>query len=285
MTAQVVQITAPFISSKEPARPGLWSKELSDRSSGFTDLKSGDGFGTSLSLDGSYLAVGAPFDDSSNTLNTGAVYIFKRTGSTWALEQELSDQSSGFTDLKRGDEFGTFVALDGERLAVGVPKDQGTSGAGTGAVYIFKRTGSTWALEQELSDQSSGFTDLKAGDAFGTSLSLEGSYLAVGAPLDDGYTGTDTGAVYIFKRRLEKWHLEYEVSAQVSKLKFEKSAEFGKSLSLDGSYLAVGAPLDNGYTGTDTGAVYIFKRTGSTWALEQELSDQSSGFTDLKRGD
>ena len=49
-----------------------------------------------------------------------------------------------------------------------------------------------------------------------------------------------------------------------------------------GDRLAVGAQGDGGHSGTNTGAVYVFKRTGTTWALEQEISDQSSGFTALK---
>ena len=48
-----------------------------------------------------------------------------------------------------------------DRLAVGAYVDgYGVSGGATGAVYVFKRTGATWVLEQEISDQSSGFTAL-----------------------------------------------------------------------------------------------------------------------------
>ena len=61
--------------------------------------------------------------------------------------------------------------------------------------------------------------------------------------------------------------------------------QFGYSSSLDGDYLAVGVYLDGGHSGTNTGAVYVFKRTGTTWALEQEISDQSSGFTALRADD
>ena len=140
----------------------------------------------------------------------GAVYIFKRTGTTWALEQEISDQSSGFTSLLRGDVFGSSVSLDGDRLAAGALYDDGHSGSSTGAVYVFKRTGTTWALEQEISDQSSGFTALRADDWFGNSVSLDGDRLAVGARGDDGASGTNTGAVYTFHRSRQSlvtgWH-------------------------------------------------------------------------------
>ena len=107
----------------------------------------------------------------------GAVHIFKRTGVTWVLEQEIADQGSGFTALKPNDYFGYSTAVDGDRLAVGAHKDDGhgtdgSNGADTGAVYIFKRTDTAWVLEQEISDQSSGFTALKRNDKFGVSVFL-----------------------------------------------------------------------------------------------------------------
>ena len=142
------------------------------------------------------------------------VYIFKRTtvdnSVSWELEQEISDQSSGFTHLVSGDKFGVSVSLDGERLAVGAHGDEGHGGKSlSGAVYIFKRTtvDSTvsWNLEKELSKKSNELTGLDSGDYFGTSISLSGERLAVGAHLDDGHgtgndDGTDTGSVYVFKR-------------------------------------------------------------------------------------
>ena len=168
------------MSLNAPGTTWALEQEISDQSSGFTALRAGDWFGHSVSLGGDRLAVGAPYDDGHSGTSTGAVYVFKRTGTTWALEQEISDQSSGFTALRAGDWFGHSVSLGGDRLAVGAPYDDGHSGSSTGAVYVFKRTGTTWALEQEISDQSSGFTALKVSDEFGVSVSLDGDRLAAG---------------------------------------------------------------------------------------------------------
>ena len=44
---------------------------------------------------------------------------FKRTGTTWNLEQEILNKSGSFTNLNDGDYFGYSVSLDGDRLAVG----------------------------------------------------------------------------------------------------------------------------------------------------------------------
>ena len=268
-------------------------QELSDQPIGFTVLESGDFFGSSVSLRGDRLAVGAPQDngwgtDGTDGSATGATYIFKRLEEAWVLEQELSDQETGFTDLKTGDQFGTSVAIDGDYLAVGAPQDDGwgtsgSNGENTGATYIFKYEpdGKQWVLDKAFIDEQTGFTSLQAGDLFGSSVSLYEARLAVGAP-DDGSTGS--GKAYVFKRTAGAWALEKDLST-LSGFTLSSGDEFGASISLGDTRLAVGSPGDSGHSGSKTGAAYVFKRSGSTWAFEQSLVDTSSGFTSLEPRD
>ena len=149
---------------------------------------------------GDYLAIGAPLTNGDSGDDTGAVYVFKRSGTAWLLEQAITDEASGFTALEAGDWFGAVVALDGNRLAVSALYDDGAGqAADTGAVYVFKRSGETWTLEHEIADQATGFTALQTDDFFGYSLDIAGDRLAVGAYLDHGASGYNTGAVYIFQ--------------------------------------------------------------------------------------
>ena len=78
----------------------------------------------------------------------GAAYIFRRSGRGWTLEDTLVDNNTDFKILLSYDYFGWSVSLSGDRLAVGAYGDQGHDGSGTGAAYIFKRTGSDWGLEK-----------------------------------------------------------------------------------------------------------------------------------------
>ena len=268
-------------------------QEISDAASGFTDLDPRDNFGYSLSLSGERLAVGARWDDGVSGSATGAVYIFKRSGSTWSLEQKIADTLSGFTSLQRQDQFGSSLALDGDRLAVGAPYDDAGSKSNAGAVYVFKRSGSTWSLEVEISGAATdtsknilGVTALVSGDSFGHSLSLDGNYLAVGVPTDDGFTGDDTGAVYVFKRTNTTWAAPQKIEdVETGFTTLNAGDRFGESIALSGDYLAIGAPKDRGWSGNDTGAVYVFKRTGTTWGTPYEISDKGTGFTNLELGD
>ena len=277
---------------KRTATTWALERKIEDGSDGFTALDGGDAFGSSVSLDGDQLAVGANQDEgkSNGTTDAGAVYIFQRTGTTWALERKIEDESDGFTALDAEDAFGSSVSLDGDHLAVGAHYDRGKNNNTTnaGAVYIFKRTGTTWTLERKIEDGSGGFTALDSLDYFGESVSLDGDRLAVGAHYDDGKNNqtSNSGAVYIFKRTGTTWALEKKIQNS-SPVSLENDDEFGRSVSLDSDRLAVGAYGDDGKNnGTlGAGAVYIFKRTGTTWALEMKIDDGSDGFSHLDSND
>lgn len=159
-----------------------------------------DRFGSALALsaDGNTLAVGATGegsnavgvngDQSNNDASTsGAVYIYTRSGTVWTLQAYLKASNT-----ESQDRFGHAVALsdDGNTLAVGalgeasaadgIGADQSNNNAaGAGAVYLFTRTGGTWA-QQEYLKASNSETDDRFGNA--VALSGDGTMLAVGAP-------------------------------------------------------------------------------------------------------
>lgn len=155
-----------------------------------SDLQSGDNFGYSIAIPiyGSYLAVGAPLEDTTTT-SAGSVYVFVNSGS-WSQQQKIqaSDASTGSTA-----QFGFSVAMAGpvtEKLIVGAPFND-TDGSNFGRAYIYSRSGSSWGSEVILSDPNG-----VANGNFGYSVGIDssGSYVAVGRP----YTGVGNGYVYIF---------------------------------------------------------------------------------------
>ena len=271
-----------------------------------TNAGAGDAFGfaVALSADGSTLAVGAPDEDSAapgidgnqgdNTAsNAGAAYVFTRVGGTWTQDTYVKASNTGAGDL-----FGYSVALsaDGSTLAVsgtgessaatGIDGNQtDNSAAGAGAAYVFVRNGGSW-MQQAYVKASN--TD--AGDAFGDRcvLSGDGSTLVVDAFVEDsaatGIDGNqadnsalDSGAVYVFARSGTTWSQQAYVKASNT----DAGDHFGEAIavSADGSTIAVGADLeDSNATGIDgnqadnsdsiAGAVYVFTRTGTTWAQQ-----------------
>jgi hypothetical protein len=157
-------------------------------------------------------AIGVDGDQAnSSALDSGAVYVFKRSGSVWTQEAYLKASNTEANDL-----FGTSVSLSGDTLAIcaileasaaiGFDGDQGDNSApDSGAIYLFKRIGSVWAQAAYLKASNTG-----TGDWFGYSVSLSGDTLAVGAPPEDGAaigiggdqasnTASSSGAVYVRK--------------------------------------------------------------------------------------
>jgi hypothetical protein len=191
-----------------------------------------DSFGDSVSLDNDTLAVGVQAEDSNQTTITngtsassndsrsasGAVYVYKRNtdNSSWAQEAYIKA-----ANLYYGDNFGFSVSLDSDTLAVGAINEDSnqktiTNGTSTssndslsdsGAVYVYKRTGTSWAQEAYIKAVNS-----DNGDQFGSSVALDNNTLAVGAVSEDSNqttitngTGapsnnnsTNSGAVYVY---------------------------------------------------------------------------------------
>jgi FG-GAP repeat len=140
------------------------------------DGASGDSFGWSVAISGSTAVVGA---DAKNS-NTGAAYVFTRSGSTWTRQAELTSSDGAANDF-----FGLSVAISGSTAVVGAPGKN----TFTGAAYVFTRSGSAWSQQAELT--ASGGV---GGDDFGVSVALSGSTTAAGAP----FKNSSTGAAYVF---------------------------------------------------------------------------------------
>jgi len=291
-----------------------WSQEAYIKASNTDSL---DAFGSSVSIssDGTHLAVGAYNEDSNATgingnqndnskPNSGAVYIFVNNGGTWSQEAYIKASNPDNYDT-----FGRSVSLssDGTHLAVGaISEDSNATGINgnqsdntadySGAVYVFSRSGSNWSQDAYIKASN---TD--ANDNFGNSVSLssDGKYLAVGANYEQsnttGINGNQndnnanfSGAVYVFSRNGSTWSQDAYIKASNT----ESSDKFGYSVSLssDGTYLAVGAKdEDSNATGTNgnqndntkdnSGAVYVFNRSGSAWIQETYIkaSNTDSG--------
>lgn len=281
----------------------------------------GDLFGgmVKLSADGSRLAVAADNEDSAATgvngnqsnntgASSGAVYIFRRNGTTWVQEAYIKASNTGAVD-----HFGNAaldLSDDGSVLAVGANgEDSNATGINgnqfnnsadaAGAVYIFSRSGTTWTQQAYIKASNTG-----AEDQFGRPIALsgDGNRLAVAAVSEDsnatGINGNQfnnsmsgSGAIYIFTKTGSTWAQEAYVKASNTGIQ----DQFGSALSLneDGTILAASSPLDDssatGINGTQTGggnsdnygSVFIFRRTGGNWGQEAYIKPTAVGNNDL----
>jgi len=220
-----------------------------------------DRFGYPVSLYGDTLVVGALGDDTGAT-DAGSVYVYIRTGSTWTLQQEINNPTPATNDW-----FGDSISLYQDTLVVGADGDD-TGANGAGSVYIYIRTGSTWTLQQEINNPVP-----VTNDNFGWLVSLYQDTLVVGTGGDD--TGAeDAGSCYVYTRAGSTWTLQQKINNPTP----AEYDYFGYPVSLYENTLAVGAYDDTG--AEDAGSVYVYTRVGSTWTLQQTISNPSPAVGD-----
>jgi len=192
------------------------------------------------------------------------------------------------------------LSADGNTLAASAYDEDGSSREingvqdkgrrGSGAIYVFTRTGATWSQQAYLKASNA-----ENGDSLGYAIAIsqDGNTIAGGAADEDCmmpgvFPGApavcdndqpmdnSSGAVYVFVRNGTTWTQQ----AFIKSSNPGKEDWFGSRLTLsgDGDTLAVGAQVENGSArgingqpddaAEDAGAVYLFTRTGSTWAQQ-----------------
>ncbi|RKH55880.1 DUF7507 domain-containing protein, partial [Corallococcus llansteffanensis] len=212
-------------------------------------------FGWSVVLSGDTAVVSAvsvPADNSSS----GAAYVFVRGGTTWSEQAKLTASAP-----VAGEQFSWSVALSGDTALVGAL--YADTATGTGAAYVFVRSGTTWSEQAKLT-----VSDAVAGRYFGESVALSGDTALVGARSNVSYAG----AAYVFVRSGTTWSEQAKLTANDS----GASDLFGFSVALSGDTALVGAPFgDNSIVG----AAYVFVRSGTTWSRQAKLtvSDATNG--------
>jgi hypothetical protein len=152
---------------------------------GAPDTIAGDRFGSAIALDNGWLAVGVPLHRFVGSAS-GAVYLFEFNGTAWVQRQKFVA-----SDTVGGDQFGSALALENQRLVIGAPLHS-SNGPASGAVYIFERATTTWIERAKLIG-----SDTNAGDRLGGSISIDGTTILVGA-YGDTAAGPGTGAAYVF---------------------------------------------------------------------------------------
>lgn len=290
----------------EPDGEG-WTLDVTLTASDAVDY---DNFGGAVALDGDVLAVGAPATDFQ-FYHEGAVYIFRLQGGTWVEEVKLTSGISnpdddfglaidiengrlavgnrrfGYVYVYRYDGdvwveeaqlrpadfpvwggYAQSVALSGEWLVAGSPIDN-EEGDDAGSAFVFRRDGTVWTEEAKLLA-----SDASENDLFGSSVAIDGSFIAIGAPRRI-HEFFHRGSVYVYQLIDSSW----EEQVRLGPPAVEMYGQGGSSVGLCGSILVAGAPYD-GVDGQGTGAAYLFKRLGDQWYSHGRLIPSSPAAGD-----
>lgn len=152
------------------------------------------------------------------------------------------------SDNARSQSFGTHVALDGDRLAVGTVRSK---------TYLFERSATGWR-EAQIIEPLVVEADFK--------LALSGDTLVLGWQRNDSADASDpsdrslrdSGAARLFVRNGLGTYVE---TAFLKSPSPTENLKFGESVSVDGDVMAIG----------ERGFVHVYERTGGTWAFASTL--------------
>ncbi len=271
-----------------------------------------DSFGFSVDVSGDVIVVGAIGEASlatgidgtqgNDTLFSGAAYVFAYEDGAWSQQAYLKHSHTEFFDMfgnsvavtHQGDDAIVVVGVPGDGSpATGVDGDASLGGASdSGAAFVFRRTGSTWAQDAFLKASNTG-----AADSFGFAVDADGDTIVVGAYFEgSGATGVDgsqrggastSGAAYVFRHDGAAWSQEAYLKASNT----GSGDEFGRSVAVSGDTIVVGASKEDGSSAgvdgdqlsndaPDSGAAYVFVRDAETWSQQAYLKASNPGSGD-----
>jgi hypothetical protein len=229
--------------------------------------------GNAVAIDGD-TAVVAAHGDAADVGLGGAVHVFVRSGSTWSFQQRLTEASPTASGR-----FGGSVAIDGDTIVVGSFESTGRAGS----VDVFHRSGTTWSRDGRIVALA-GF----ANDTFGTSVSVSGGRIAVGAP-NRGADGE--GSAYVYLDEITSFPLDAVIPSADPTQPADATARFGASVVLRGAVLVVGAPLQDVLAPPPQlkpsgGQVLVYESSSAgKWLLSARLRGAPTDVNPLAPGD
>ncbi len=211
-------------------------------------------FGTSISMSGGIITVGAN-NDNENGSGSGSAYVFDVSTGDQIYKLLPNDGSEG-------DRFGSSIAISNGIVAVGARWD-GDNGSWSGSAYLFDVSTGSQIYKLLPNDGS-------PNEWFGASIAINNGLVAAGV-WRDGDSGLDSGSVYLF---------DALTGNQIYKLLPDDGSEgdaFGSSVAVSNSFVAVGAFWD-GDNGPNSGSAYVFtSQNGGT--CNYSIADSSHQFS------
>lgn len=194
------------------------------------------------------MLIGAPNGSAGGVNYAGTVELFSVSGTTWTQGQDLSSNVP-----QQSANFGSSLALAGDRIAVGAPTEWIGSNSTAGRAYVFVKDQATglFSLEQRFDSPT-----LAYNSGFGTAVDVKDGLLVVGAP-NEVTGGGHVGSVWSWrlgKKKNGPWHSESELQAGPA----IAEENFGCGVLIDTADIVVASRWANTNSGRDTGALFFY---------------------------
>lgn len=205
------------------------------------------GYSVAISSDGNTVIEGGWRDNT----DTGAVWIFTRNAGAWTQQgSKLVGSGAVGGQILQG--ASVAISSDGNTVLVGGPGD-----SGTGAVWVFTRSGSVWTQHGSKLVGTGSVGQANQGTSL--SISADGNTFVTGGMVDNGYLG----AVWVFVRNGSDW---VQQGTKLVGSDNTDASQQGSSVAIssDGNTVIIGGPGDF----MNEGAVWVFTRSGVLWAQQ-----------------
>jgi hypothetical protein len=173
------------------------------------------------------------------------VDVYKKSGGSWSSIQTITPPV-GATNVIT---FGREVGINEKWMVVGDPL--------AATVYLYELVGSSWVFNQQITKT--------VGGLFGHRAKLSDDTLVVLADREGD------GVAYIYEYDGTTWNQQFSYANP----KGATTTEYFNDVAIDGDLVVVGAYRNDIGSQQDAGEAYVFRRTGTSWALEATLQDPS----------
>jgi hypothetical protein len=214
-----------------------------------TDGSPFDEFGESISARGATVIIGARLADTIAGNDSGSAYVFTGnvTASTWTQQVRLVPDN-GASNAR----FGSDVSYESNTAFIGAPGQM----SGSGAFYVFTRSGTVWTQAQYIPGTAS---------SFGATLKLSGELALVGS----SFSQDVRPPVKLYRRVDGVWTFLREISRE------GETPGFGAPVAINGTTVAISSPYFS-QAESNQGSVYIYDLdSGPSTQVSSPPSDTS----------
>lgn len=209
-------------------------------------------FGNAVAIEGSMVVAGCYHDDKGNNSNSGSAFIFDLSSGTPDLPV-LSLENPG---PATNDYFGGAVAIAGNTVAIAAYQDD-TGATNAGTVYIYNRTSPTPTVPVFTIPNPAP----QSQDQFGNAIAISGNLLVVGTAKNDSGAVADTGSAYVFNLTGSNPAVPIAILDNPAPAAGD---QFGVSVAISGSRVAVGAPGNDVNSANNAGSLYVYDVSSGT---------------------
>jgi FG-GAP repeat/Divergent InlB B-repeat domain len=230
--------------------PGGWSStDAAPLHEAAKLITSDDGqqVGNAVAIDGSTIVAGARLGDENS--NTGTAYVWTEPPGGWSGGATTPQVDTAELTGSGGQS----VAISGSTVVVG---------SGGSTVYVYTEPEGGWG--GTIGTPATLTLSSGPGGGLGLGVAISGSTIVAGAPSQTVNTVADEGAAYVFTEPQGGWSGSIHQAAELTSSPSYATAggSFGSSVGIDGSTIAVGAPLER----VEDGDADVFTEPTGGWS-------------------